>query len=63
MKDNRRMVKPSHAVMPEDDDEDSIEAVLGPGSKNSEMVLEKNQRRESEPAETGTEKMDDDMGK
>jgi len=63
MKDNGRMVKPSHAVMPDEDDEDSIESVLGPGSKNSETVLEKNQRKEGASAQTGPEKMDDDLGK
>ncbi len=63
MEDENRRVKPSHAVMPEEDDEDSFEAVLGPGAKNSETVLEKKQRLEVAEAETGPEKMDDDMGK
>jgi len=63
MKDETRRVKPSHAVMPEEDDAESFEAVLGPGLKKSETVLEKNQRLEVSEAKTGIEKMDSDMGK
>jgi hypothetical protein len=63
MKDETRRVKPSHAVMPEEDNEESFEAVLGPGLKKSETVLEKKQRLDVSEAETGPQKMDDDMGK
>jgi hypothetical protein len=63
MKDENRRVKPSHAVMPEEDDEDSIEAVDAANLKKSETALEKNQLLEMKQAQTGPEKMDDDMGK